>query len=304
MGVVVSTRILPPARRHQVAFDSAFPLALCRLPLTAGSSQTPNYHDYLEVTLIDEGRGTFHAGQRSYAVKPGDIVLITTDEFHFIETARGSSMHVSCVFFLPSLVHHPGGDPLDYEYLLPFVGRGRGFENHIAHSHDAARAVRTLLQDMLAEADVGRTDHRLALKTHLFSMLFALSRHYRDRMRLSHDDGKRRRDMDALRPVFAFIDEHSDERLSGPRLAEVAGLSPAYLSRLFHRVTGTTLTGYITRYRVDRAKQLLLEDRLTTTQIAFEVGFESESYFYRSFRSVTGFTPQAFRRRWGGTAGS
>lgn len=183
------------AERHRLRFDATFPLLLSRIALSIDSSQTPNYHDYLEVTLIDDGRGTFHAGKRSYAVSPGDIVLITADEFHYLETARGSGIHVTCVFFLPDLVHQPGGATLDDEYLLPFVRRGRGFDNRIAHSHATARTVRTHVHEMLAEADAGRDDHRLALKTRVFDMLFALSRHYRGRMRLSHSEGKRRREV-------------------------------------------------------------------------------------------------------------
>ncbi|MBD3239107.1 MAG: helix-turn-helix domain-containing protein [Chitinivibrionales bacterium] len=298
MGAATNTRDMAGAHRHHVRFDPAFPLLLSSVKLSIGSSQTPNYHDYLEVTLIEKGQGTFHAGRRSYAVSPGDVVLITAEEFHCLEAARGSSMNVSCVFFLPRIVHQPGGISLDYEYLVPFVKRGRGFENRIPHSHDTARAVYALTHRMRAETEAGRADQRLAVKTCLVDMLFALCRYYRDRMVPSDDDGKRRRELAALGPVFEHIEAHSAERLTGRSLAEVAGLSPAYLSRLFHRVTGTTLTGYITRYRVDRAKQLLLEDRLTTSQIAFEVGFESESYFYRAFRGITGFTPRTFRQRW------
>jgi transcriptional regulator GlxA family with amidase domain len=48
---------------------------------------------------------------------------------------------------------------------------------------------------------------------------------------------------------------------------------------------------------VDRAKELLIEDEKSITYVAFEVGFESHSYFDRIFHEVTHLTPQQFRRK-------
>jgi two-component system response regulator YesN len=75
-------------------------------------------------------------------------------------------------------------------------------------------------------------------------------------------------------------------------------MSVTYLCRYFHKVTGQTITEYLKRYRIDKAKQLLAQNEKSITWIAYEVGFESHSYFDRIFRKVTKLTPQEFRRKY------
>jgi AraC-like DNA-binding protein len=75
-------------------------------------------------------------------------------------------------------------------------------------------------------------------------------------------------------------------------------MSVTHLCRYFKRVTGRTITDYVKRYRIDRAKTLLVGDEHSITWIAYEVGFESHSYFDRIFHDVTRMTPQEFRRRY------
>lgn len=286
------------ATRHRVRFDDAFPLIVTGLTMSVDSSQVPNYHDYLEFTLVEQGRGVFHAGQRSYRVKPGDTIVITEDEFHYMETDPDESLTVSNVFFLPSIVAGEGALDVDKQYLDPFLRRPRTFSNRVDGESPVGLLVRSAIEEMKAEARSGHTDQQLALKTLLLNALMALSRHCGTGGCVSGARSAGRHDgVRKLEPVFAYIARHFAEKLTGAALAREASLSAAYFSRLFHSLTGTTVTSYVCRYRVDRAKQLLREGRLSTAQVAFAVGFESESYFYRAFRSVTRMTPQAYRER-------
>ena len=71
-------------------------------------------------------------------------------------------------------------------------------------------------------------------------------------------------------------------------------MSPHYFCKFFKRVTGLTFTEYILRVRIDKAKELLLKNRLSITQIAYEVGFESSSYFHKVFRKLTHLNPKQY----------
>jgi AraC-like DNA-binding protein len=63
------------------------------------------------------------------------------------------------------------------------------------------------------------------------------------------------------------------------------------------RSTGTTIHNYLVRCRMDAAKTLLLSTDMTVSQVAEEVGIESEAYFCNSFKKLTGITPKEYRRR-------
>jgi AraC-like DNA-binding protein len=74
------------------------------------------------------------------------------------------------------------------------------------------------------------------------------------------------------------------------------GVSEGYLSRSFNQETGLSLIHYLTRYRVQQAKQLLLTTDKTITEIAMEVGFSDSNYFSRVFRQEAGVSPVTFRQ--------
>jgi AraC-like DNA-binding protein len=66
----------------------------------------------------------------------------------------------------------------------------------------------------------------------------------------------------------------------------------------FKRVTGRTLTEFITEVRIGHARRLLIETNDSIAQIAFASGFESLSNFYRCFQELTGVSPKTFRRQY------
>jgi AraC-like DNA-binding protein len=86
-----------------------------------------------------------------------------------------------------------------------------------------------------------------------------------------------------------------DPELSVARLARVLGCSADYLSRRFHQERGLTLTAWITRERMDIAKDLLADPMRNVAEICWACGFNAPSYFIRVFRQQTGTTPRAYR---------
>jgi AraC-like DNA-binding protein len=86
-----------------------------------------------------------------------------------------------------------------------------------------------------------------------------------------------------------------DPELSVARLARALGCSADYLSRRFHEERGITLTAWITRERMDIAKDLLADPRRNVAEICWACGFNAPSYFIRVFRQQTGTTPRTYR---------
>ena len=80
-------------------------------------------------------------------------------------------------------------------------------------------------------------------------------------------------------------------------LARVLGVSEAYVSRVFRRVTGRSLWEYVNQYRIQCACELLERTAMSVTEVALAVGYNDPAYFSRIFRSETGRSPQAYRKR-------
>jgi two-component system, response regulator YesN len=108
------------------------------------------------------------------------------------------------------------------------------------------------------------------------------------------DDGLT--DHPEINKVILKLREHYAEEFSLKQLAEVACMEASYLSDLFKKKTGLTLTQYHQRLRIEAAALMLRETSLPVTEIGERVGFSGDSYFIKIFKRWTGATPSDFRR--------
>ena len=104
-------------------------------------------------------------------------------------------------------------------------------------------------------------------------------------------------DSQKIRQVIDLIRSRLGSNISRDELAQAAGVSPCHFSRLFQQTTGTTATDFISKLRIDRAKELLFSSEpLTLIQVSESLGFANPSHFGREFRRFTGMTPRQYRQ--------
>ena len=96
--------------------------------------------------------------------------------------------------------------------------------------------------------------------------------------------------------VAQYIEEHLANEISLLSLAQLVQLSPFHFSRAFKQSFGMPPHRYLTWQRIERAKALLGERKLSVTEIGLDVGFSETSSFTAAFRKLTGETPTAYRR--------
>ncbi len=97
------------------------------------------------------------------------------------------------------------------------------------------------------------------------------------------------------RQVQEFIEEHLGDNLTLVSLADVAGVSASYFSRLFRNRLGVAPHQYLLQRRLDRARTLLQNNRQSIAEIASVTGFSDQSHLTRHFKRQFGVTPQAVR---------
>lgn len=105
--------------------------------------------------------------------------------------------------------------------------------------------------------------------------------------------------VDVIQRSIAYIQQHYMERIPLEDIARHVSLSPAYFSRLFKDEMKTTFTEFLNRYRITKAKSLLVSSRLPIIDVAGLVGFEDQSYFTKVFRKLAGVSPGRFRESGG-----
>ena len=100
----------------------------------------------------------------------------------------------------------------------------------------------------------------------------------------------------AVAAALRTIEARFREDLGVAEIAREVGISANYLSTMFRRATGKTISETISEVRVHAAKDLLLKRELRVVDVAERVGYRDEKYFTRVFRKVAGMSPAAWRR--------
>ena len=101
---------------------------------------------------------------------------------------------------------------------------------------------------------------------------------------------------DQLRRALEYIHANLSESLDLGSISRAAGLSAFHFARLFKEATGEPPFQFVTRTRMQRAKQLLRKTRLPIFEIAQRVGYQKPSHFSARFRVVCGCGPDIYRR--------
>ncbi|MGG1513852.1 response regulator [Paenibacillus oryzisoli] len=99
-----------------------------------------------------------------------------------------------------------------------------------------------------------------------------------------------------VRQAMQYVEEHLQEPLGMSEAASHIHLNPSYFSALFKEQTGITFSEYVTRSRIQKAKELLLQTRLTIADISEQVGYQTSKYFIKLFKEYEGTSPNQYRK--------
>ena len=101
----------------------------------------------------------------------------------------------------------------------------------------------------------------------------------------------------AVSRARVYISKHQDEEISLNEVSKAVNMSAFYFCKTFKKSTGMTFTDYLSRVRVEKVKNLLLNPHKRISEVAYATGFQSLSQFNRVFRKITGESPTIYRER-------
>lgn len=96
--------------------------------------------------------------------------------------------------------------------------------------------------------------------------------------------------------ICQYIDSHYSEEIKRETLAEMVYLNTDYMSRIFKKELGISISAYLMQKRVEEAKKLLSQSDLPINTVSIYVGYSNFSYFTKMFKENTGYSPLEYRR--------
>lgn len=120
--------------------------------------------------------------------------------------------------------------------------------------------------------------------------------HERARTMLSEQKQPTETGKEVIRAIKKYVREHLNEEIVMVDLADVVHMNAQYMVRMFKKQEGISILEYITRERIQTAKNLLCETDYSINRVADLVGYPNYSYFTKVFKKMEGLTPQEYRK--------
>lgn len=98
-----------------------------------------------------------------------------------------------------------------------------------------------------------------------------------------------------IQKAVSYINDNYKNEIALEDISREVNISPHYFSKLFKEQVGENFIDYITSLRIQKAKELLAENRLSIKEICFDIGYADPNYFSRLFKRVVGITPTEYR---------
>lgn len=133
----------------------------------------------------------------------------------------------------------------------------------------------------------------LRIQTFIQSLIITLFEQYPMKKSESSDNIQR------IQPAILYINKHFTELIRLKQLADQCCMSPNYFHKIFTQALNTTPSNYISLLRMNTALQLLINNKYTIKEIAYELGFTDDAYFCRVFKKYYGITPGEYKNKRG-----
>jgi len=269
-----------------------FPVKITRYErLEPGPVFESHWHEQFQFLYFEQGEALIHCNSHPYEIKPGNLVIINSNEIHYGETLCQRLVYyivkVDLNFLLSSHV-----DFCQTKYITPLLQGQICFQNYITQDHQLAEHV----QQIVKEYQQQEAGWELAIKAHISHVIVLLLRHYQQELFHPNVQKRQQTNLHQLRTVLEYIDQHYNESISLNDMAILSNMSNQHFCRIFKGITGKRPVDYINYLRVNKAVILLSKSHFNISEIAMAVGFDDSNYFSRLFRKYQKTSPSAMRK--------
>lgn len=259
--------------------------SLARKAISPERPELLHDHDYFEVCWIVGGRGLHFVNHHVHRLSRGDVLWIRPNDLHGFQSRKGHPMELVNLSLNAALVRQ-------LQALCPPELQVRTFWSPelIPEHGRASKAVSAALA-RLAQAAHSEDASRLSV-TGALAVVLDLWRHRESALA----DDTNAWLADACRRTETLGKLDSTALPSVSEFVQACGRGHAHVCRTMQSLLGKTPSQYLNEVRCKRANRLLRETRLSVEEIGFRCGFESLSYFSKTYKKSQGLSPSAFRQ--------
>ena len=254
-----------------------------------GKNVPIHWHNDLEINLIREGEAVFQVYQKSYRVRTGEGFLLNRNVPHSCSSPGNEHVRYSTILVRPDFLYGDFGSDVERKCFQPFLQNSAIPCIHLTGFDENGKEILQKLNQVEEAFDRKRFCYELKIEGLLceaFAMIL-----YGHRQELTKFVPANLQELERLEKMLNYLNMHFTEVISLQDLADQVHLSREVCCRLFKKMTGKTITGYLEEYRVNKSFSLVQSGQYSMTQITEMVGFSNPSRFASAFRKRFGCNP-------------
>lgn len=253
-----------------------------------------HWHDELEAIVVEEGYAEISAGMDKCKVTQGEGFFINSGILHAAWGIDCSACRIHSVLFHPRLIGGSFDSIFWQNYIYPLLTNPTlkyiKLDGSESWHKEAIQSIETAWNSCVKETYGYEFEVRSALSTLILKLL-----NYHPAV-IQIPTEKARRDSERIKTMLEYIQENYQEPLTVAMIAGKAMISESECLRCFRNTIGSTPIQYLKQLRIQKAAEQLLSSNEKITDIGTRCGFQDSSYFIKTFREITGFTPSTYRK--------
>ncbi len=244
----------------------------------------PHIHNHLSILYVVSGEGMLEIGEKSHQLGADSIVALRKDQMHrFLDKPR-KQMTVFSIYF--DIRKTKSNQPIaDYLFQMK-----EPFTLPIYYTEQVRRTLRQILHEQSNRPP----GYKLGI-IELFNL--TLLSIYRAKLETTKSQGSfiKNDSQQRVHKALEHISRNSHEPFTLSDAARMAKVSQRQFTNLCRKQTGSSFKKFLNQQRCRKAQRLITDTEMSIASIAFEVGYEELSTFYRAFRSIYHTSPLKIR---------
>ena len=242
-----------------------------------------HFHFMHEVHFILENEVTFVVGNEKHLVKEGDACIIPANLMHYPIINEPTMSRIS-FFITLNKINEEGSA---YEYFTKILSHQDAII--VRNNEKAQEYLKGFLNKANGEAVISNHKARAYLELFFLELCDSIA----EEQEKTREYGQKDEEYASIKiKIDNFVSKKYMDEITIDDLAKTIGYSKSQTSRIVMKITGKTFPEFLTCWRMEVAKMLILNTDQTLMKIAEAVGYQTYAGFYKGFKSVYGLSPQ------------